>query len=345
MPVSQKLECCGKGRTRASGDPEQPRTRGYGERLRRTIEKRWSDSQSTAHSASVWCDRLHDGRSVRKRRPRRSMTGARRIGWQTADPSLHPVLIVNPRSGGGTARRAGLVERAREHGIDALELGPKHGLAALIEEALDHGADALGMAGGDGSMAAVAAAAADAGLPFVCVPAGTRNHFARDLRLDARDPVAALDAFSDGVESRIDLGEVNGRPFVNNVSLGVYGEAVAQPGYRDAKLQTLLETARAVLGPSGRPPTFASSTDRAVSTKTPRWCWCRTTRMPWVARAGAAHARRSTAAVSGLSSSTRRMTADALPHPAARDSRGPRRRCGSALRVRSMRASTARRRN
>ena len=123
-----------------------------------------------------------------QRAPRRSMTGARGIDWQTADPSLHPVLIINPRSGGGTARRAGLVERAREHGIYALELGPKHGLPALIEVALGHGADALGMAGGDGSMAAVAAAAADAGLPFVCVPAGTRNHFARDLRLDAARP-------------------------------------------------------------------------------------------------------------------------------------------------------------
>jgi diacylglycerol kinase family enzyme len=180
--------------------------------------------------------------------------GAPPIDRQTADPPRHPVLIVNPRSGGGTARRAGLLERAGEHGIEALELGPKRGLAALIEEALDHGADALGMAGGDGSMAVVAEATVDAGLPFVCVPAGTRNHFARDLGLDARDPVAALEAFSEGVEGRIDLGEVNGRPFVNCVSLGIYGEAVAQPGYRDAKLQTLLETARAVLGPSAQPP-------------------------------------------------------------------------------------------
>jgi Diacylglycerol kinase catalytic domain len=182
------------------------------------------------------------------------MIGARRIGWEPADPPRRPVLLVNPRSGGGTARRVGLGERARAHGIDVIELGATKKLAALIEEAQSRGADALGMAGGDGSMAMVAAAAADAGLPFVCVPAGTRNHFARDLGLDAGDPVAALEAFTAGFEARIDFGEVNGRPFVNCVSLGVYAEAVAQSGYRDAKLQTLLETAKSVLGPSGEVP-------------------------------------------------------------------------------------------
>ena len=76
------------------------------------------------------------------------------------------------------------------------------------------------MAGGDGSLAVVAAAAAAHGIPFVCVPAGTRNHFALDVGVDRHDVTGALDAFTEGVERRIDVAEVNGRTFLNNVSLG-----------------------------------------------------------------------------------------------------------------------------
>ncbi|MGZ4115527.1 MAG: diacylglycerol/lipid kinase family protein, partial [Actinomycetota bacterium] len=123
-------------------------------------------------------------------------------------------------------------------------------LSALVADAVARGADALGVAGGDGSLAPVAAAAAASGLPFVCVPAGTRDHFAADLGVDRRDLIGALDAFSDGVERRIDIATVNGRMFLNNVSLGIYGDAVRRPGYRDAKLRTLLSTAAEVLGPS-----------------------------------------------------------------------------------------------
>ena len=103
-------------------------------------------------------------------------------------------------------------------------------LATLVDQAVADGADALGMAGGDGSLAVVAAAAAAHGLPFICVPAGTRNHFALDLGVDRHDVAGALDAFSDGFERRIDLAEVNGRAFLNNVSLGIYGEAVETVG-------------------------------------------------------------------------------------------------------------------
>ena len=110
------------------------------------------------------------------------------------------------------------------------------------------------MAGGDGSLAVVAAAAAAHGLPFICVPAGTRNHFARDLGVDRNDVAGALDAFSDGFERRIDLAEVNGRAFLNNVSLGIYGDAVRQSTYRDAKVRTLVATAERALGPSGEIP-------------------------------------------------------------------------------------------
>ena len=109
------------------------------------------------------------------------------------------------------------------------------------------GADALGMAGGDGSQSVVAAAAAALGLPFVPVPGGTRDHFVLDLGLDRRDPVGALDAFSEGVEGRVDLADVNGRSFLNNVSIGIYGDAVHQSQYRDAKTRTLLAVARARL--------------------------------------------------------------------------------------------------
>ncbi|MET0835597.1 MAG: diacylglycerol kinase family protein, partial [Thermoleophilaceae bacterium] len=133
-------------------------------------------------------------------------------------------------------------------------LDPGRSLETLVDQAIAGGADALGMAGGDGSLAVVAAAAAAHGLPFICVPAGTRNHFALDLGVDRHDVLGALDAFSDGFERRIDLAEVNGRAFLNNVSLGIYGEAVRQSSYRDAKTRTLVETAQSVLGPSAKTP-------------------------------------------------------------------------------------------
>ena len=139
-------------------------------------------------------------------------------------------------------------------GIEAVILAPGHSLAGLVEEAVVNGADALGVAGGDGSLAVVAAAAAAHGLPFVCVPAGTRNHFALDVGVDRHDVLGALDAFTDGIERWIDMAEVNGRLFLNNVSLGIYGDAVRSPGYRDAKVRTLLETAKEVLGPSAQAP-------------------------------------------------------------------------------------------
>jgi diacylglycerol kinase family enzyme len=175
---------------------------------------------------------------------------ARRI----AEPAQRPVLFVNPRSGDGAAARAGVAQRARELGIEVVTLEAGRELGELVRVAVENGADALGMAGGDGSLSVVAAVAAANGLPFVCIPAGTRNHFAGDLGLDRRHPVAALRAFGDGFERRIDLGEVNGRLFLNNVSLGVYGEAVRTSTYREAKVRTLVATAEQVLGPSAQMP-------------------------------------------------------------------------------------------
>jgi hypothetical protein len=162
-----------------------------------------------------------------------------------------PVLFINPRSGDGKAARYGLAEAARSRGIRPVELQPGEDLEKLVRAAVADGADAVGMAGGDGSQAVVAAVAAEAGLPYACIPSGTRNHFALDLGVDREDVVGALDAFVDGGERVVDLGDVNGRVFVNNVSLGVYAAAVQQPGYRAAKMRVILRTLPEVVGPRG----------------------------------------------------------------------------------------------
>ncbi len=164
------------------------------------------------------------------------------------------MLFVNPGSGGGKAAHVRVAERARDKEIEAVILAPGQDLDALAREAVAAGADALGMAGGDGSLAVVAAVAAGHGIPFVCVPAGTRNHFALDAGVDRHDVIGALDAFTDGVESQIDMAEVNGRAFLNNASLGIYADAVRSPAYRDAKVRTLLETAAEVMGPTAEAP-------------------------------------------------------------------------------------------
>ena len=80
-----------------------------------------------------------------------------RYGWRAVDPPRRPVLFVNPTSGGGKAARAAVAERARDRGIDAVVLRAGQSLAALVSEAVASGADLLGAAGGDGSLAIVAA--------------------------------------------------------------------------------------------------------------------------------------------------------------------------------------------
>jgi diacylglycerol kinase family enzyme len=162
-----------------------------------------------------------------------------------------PVLFYNPKSGGGKAERFHVAREAHARGVEAVELHFGEDLVALVHGAIDDGADVVGVAGGDGTQAIVAAVAAERDVPYVCVPAGTRNHFALDLGVDRDDVVGALDAFTKGGERVVDLAEVNGRVFVNNVSLGVYAEAVQSAGYRDAKLQTIADTMPMMLGPGG----------------------------------------------------------------------------------------------
>ncbi|MDQ0931504.1 diacylglycerol/lipid kinase family protein [Streptomyces turgidiscabies] len=96
----------------------------------------------------------------------------------------HPWVLMNPRSGGGKVGRFGLVEKARAAGCQVVLLdgaGGHQDVAELARQAVAEGADLLAVAGGDGTQALVAEVAAAHGLPFVVIPAGTRNHFALDL--------------------------------------------------------------------------------------------------------------------------------------------------------------------
>ena len=146
------------------------------------------------------------------------------------EDAARPFLLVNPRSGAGPPTANELLAEARERGIEAVEIG-SGSAAELAREAAARGATALGIAGGDGSIGPVAQVALEHELPFVCVPFGTRNHFARDLGIDCDDPVGALDAFR-APERAVDVGTVNGRVFVNNVSLGVYASLVHDPRHK-----------------------------------------------------------------------------------------------------------------
>ena len=157
-------------------------------------------------------------------------------------PARHPYLIMNPKSGGGKVEKFDLKRRAEDLGAEVFLIGGSRpvDVARVAREAVAGGADLLGVAGGDGTQALVAAVAAEHGLPFMVISAGTRNHFAMDLGLDREDPSACLDALTNGVELRVDLGMINGQVFVNNASFGAYAEVVQTPAYRGDKLNTTL---------------------------------------------------------------------------------------------------------
>jgi diacylglycerol kinase family enzyme len=168
-------------------------------------------------------------------------------------PGRHSVLIMNPWSGGGKVERFNLVEECGKRDIEPIVLRRGDDLLKLARDAIAGGADVIGMAGGDGSQALVATVAAEHDIPHVCIPAGTRNHFALDLGLDRDDVVGALDAYGEALERRIDLATVNGRVFVNNASMGVYAKIVQSADYRDAKMKTAAAMLPDMIGPDAEP--------------------------------------------------------------------------------------------
>jgi diacylglycerol kinase family enzyme len=162
-------------------------------------------------------------------------------------------LLINPRAGTDSPTAEELAQAARERGIEPHVLGEGEDAAELARDA---DADVLGAAGGDGSVATVAAVAVERDLPFVVVPYGTRNHFARDLGLDRDDPLGALKAFH-GEERRVDVGRAGERRFLNNVSLGLYAELVHRREHHRRRRQALAGLRALWLSLRRRPGTWA----------------------------------------------------------------------------------------
>jgi diacylglycerol kinase family enzyme len=179
--------------------------------------------------------------------------GSARFVPRRVEPPHHPVLLCNPWSGGGKVERFELESLAASLGVETVRLEHGVDLADLAVDAIARNADCLGMAGGDGSQALVASLAVERDLPFVCVSAGTRNHFALDLGLDREDPRKSVYAFRDAIERRVDYATVNDRFFVNNVSLGMYATIVQQEGYREAKGETTRRLLPELLGQRSEP--------------------------------------------------------------------------------------------
>jgi diacylglycerol kinase family enzyme len=173
------------------------------------------------------------------------------------------LLLVNPRSGDDRPSAEELRDEAEGRGVRVHLLAESDDIVEIAREA---DADALGMAGGDGSLAPVAAVAVERELPFVVVPFGTRNHFARDIGLDRDDPIGALDAFAGGRERRVDLGRVNGHAFLNNVSLGVYADLVHRRESHRRRGEALARLRALVLLARDRTPLGIRVDGKAVET-------------------------------------------------------------------------------
>jgi diacylglycerol kinase family enzyme len=150
-------------------------------------------------------------------------------------------LIVLINAGAGSDEKERLTHQLREifrtRGVDARISVARTG-EALVEMARDAVRDeprAIVAGGGDGTLGAVASALVGTDVALGVLPLGTLNHFAKDLHIPLELEEAATNVV-DGQIIRVDVGEVNGRIFLNNSSLGLYPRVVRS---RDEQRQRL----------------------------------------------------------------------------------------------------------
>ena len=149
----------------------------------------------------------------------------------TADSPTSPQkipVILNCRAGtqAGEDMTQSVKAQFRDAGLEAEILVAGEGdLSRIAKQALERRPALIVAGGGDGTINAVASAVIGTDTVLGVLPLGTLNHFARDLRIPA-DLEGAVRVIANGRDTRIDAGEVNGRVFINNSSLGLYPSLV-----------------------------------------------------------------------------------------------------------------------
>lgn len=159
-----------------------------------------------------------------------------RFGRSTIPPAMRALLILNDAAGSlkGEHDAASSTEVVDAFAAAGLPVGLRTGspaeLAATFQGAVEERPEIIFVGGGDGTISSAAGYLVDTPIALGVLPLGTLNHFARDLGIPAtwRDAIPAL---VDGRTRAVDVGEINGRVFINNCSLGSYPEAVRR---RDA---------------------------------------------------------------------------------------------------------------
>lgn len=144
------------------------------------------------------------------------------------NPAEIPVIL-NMKSGTGKARRAGdkITQAFRLCGLQAKIIMAKKDIAGEAATAVRDGHRLIVAGGGDGTINAVASALVRTQAVLGVLPLGTFNHFARDLGIPL-DLEAAVRVIAAGKAAQVDVGEVNGRTFINNSSVGLYPRIVLE---------------------------------------------------------------------------------------------------------------------
>jgi diacylglycerol kinase family enzyme len=146
-----------------------------------------------------------------------------------ASPERSPTCILNGASSHVEAARAHLARISGEFGVPARIVVARSGdeFSALAARAVGENSQPVVAGGGDGTVNAVAGALAGTDTALGVLPMGTLNHFAKDLGIPLDLEAAARNVFT-GQITKVDVGEVNGRVFVNNSSIGLYPRIVRQ---------------------------------------------------------------------------------------------------------------------
>jgi diacylglycerol kinase family enzyme len=151
------------------------------------------------------------------------------------------MIVILNRAAGTSAKTAGIEAEVQDQfAIAGLRAEIRHpderrDLSAVAREAASSGEDVIAAGGGDGTISAVAGALAGTGKTLGVLPLGTLNHFAKDLGIPLDLP-SAVQTIARGRTAEVDVGEVNGRVFINNSSLGLYPHIVA---HREAQQEQL----------------------------------------------------------------------------------------------------------